>query len=81
MTGILVAPWSEDQVKSLNAYQACSWRHPFTCGEREPDGTEHVLVATSRGWYCLRCFARGRGYAQSWCHAFMADWSWNHDPL
>jgi hypothetical protein len=80
MSGILVAPWNEDQVRSLNSYQACGWCHPFTCGEREPDGTHHVLVATSKGWHCLSCFARGKDYVQTWCHDFMADWSWNHEP-
>jgi hypothetical protein len=80
MSDILAAPWNEDQVSSLNAYQACGWHHPFTCGEREPDGTHHVLVATSDGWQCPRCMARGEGYFQTWCHVFMADWSWNREP-
>jgi hypothetical protein len=74
------APWNDDQVMSLNAYQACEWHHPFTCGERESDGTHHVLVATREGWYCPRCMARNRLYVQTWCHDFMADWSWKNGP-
>lgn len=80
MSQILETPWTDDQVISLNAYQHCEWHHPFTCGEREPDNTPHVLVATNEGWHCPKCMARGKKYAQNWCHAFMADWSWNREP-
>jgi hypothetical protein len=76
MQGTIEAPWTENQVASLNAYQKVSNHHAFTCGERDPDGSEHVLVAMWEGWYCPRCAANGKSYVQSWCHAFMADWSW-----
>lgn len=74
------APWDDDQVMSLNAYQACQWHHPFTCGQREPDGTAHVLVAGREGWSCPRCDAGVKQYRQTWCHDWMADWSWNREP-
>ena len=62
------APWSDDQVASLNGYQACQRHHPFTCACK--DGAP--LRATSRGWVCDAC-----NYGQQdWAHDFMADWSW-----
>jgi hypothetical protein len=61
-------PFSDDQVASLNAYQAAASGHPFTCGT---DGCREVLRAERDGWRCPRC-----GYWQGWAHAFMADWSW-----
>jgi hypothetical protein len=76
MGEIVEAPWDEKQVASLNAFQQARNRHPFTCGERDPDGSEHVLVATQEGWRCPRCAANGKSYSQTWCHSFMADWSW-----
>ena len=53
------APWTDGTSSQVPEClpQACAWHHPFTCGEREPDGTHHALVATSEGWHCLRCFA------------------------
>jgi hypothetical protein len=81
MGQFLHAPWTEDQVRSLNAYQACLCWHPFTCGQREADGTPHVLEATTEGWYCPKCKANNKCYVQNWCHDFMADWSWNREPL
>jgi hypothetical protein len=62
------APFTDDQVASLNACQAeVSW-HPFTCGT---DECRAVLKAEPDGWRCPRC-----GYRQGWAHGFMADWSW-----
>jgi hypothetical protein len=81
MSDIVAAPWTGDQVASLNAYQACRRYHPFTCGVREPDGTPHILVATQVGWNCPRCTATGKTYTQLRCHGFMADWSWDREPL
>jgi hypothetical protein len=70
------APWSEDQVASLNAYQESGHFHPFTCGQRDDDGEAHLLRATREGWYCPKCAAQGKDYSQAWCHGWMADWSW-----
>jgi hypothetical protein len=59
------APWNDDQVASLNAFQQADVFHPFTCTCRE------TLVATKEGWTCPKC-----PYRQNWAHACMTDWSW-----
>jgi hypothetical protein len=65
----ITAPWDEEQVDALNAYQASGAMHPFTCGNRpHPGNAEAVLVATPEGWVCRDC-----DYTQDWAHAFMAD--------
>jgi hypothetical protein len=61
----LRAPWTDDQVAALNAYQHTGYFHPFTCGN---DSTHRVLVATPTGWICEDC-----DYRQDWAHAFMAE--------
>ena len=62
------APFTEDQVCSLNEYQKAGKFHPFTCECGKSD-----LVATQEGWICP-CVC---GYTQSWAHAWMANWAWN----
>jgi hypothetical protein len=62
------APFTDDQVASLNAYQGAEHWHPFTCGA---DGCRAVLRAEPDGWRCPSC-----GHRQRWAHRFMADWSW-----
>lgn len=61
--------FTEDQVESLNAYQACGQWHPFTCGNH----CGATLIATTDGWICP---TEGCGYTQDWAHSFMADGSW-----
>lgn len=74
------APFSADQVDSLNLYQQEGYFHPFTCGScrdqmgtRDPDGSfnDRVLIATPTGWVCPVC-----GYTQPWAWGWMADWRW-----
>ena len=63
------APWTDDQVDSLNAYQNAGYVHPFTYGE----GEEKVdLIATRDGWIAKK----GGHVVQTWAHEFMANWSW-----
>ena len=63
------APWSAEQVRSLNGYQAAGYVHPFTHG----DGDEKVdLIATTDGWVRKD----GGRVVQTWAHGFMTDWSW-----
>lgn len=62
----VIAPFSQDQVRSINAYQRDGLYHPFTCGE------SHPLVATGMGLYC----PEDGKFKQFWVHDFMADWSW-----
>ncbi len=65
------APWTEDQVASLNGYQGCDFAHPFT-GERGPNGEETKLIATPAGWI----EHEGGPVMQKWAHTFMANWAW-----
>lgn len=74
--GKVDAPWSPDQVASLNAYQDSGRFHPFT-GKRKENGDETVLIATTVGWT-----ETPRGpIVQTWAHDFMADWSWDSELL
>jgi endogenous inhibitor of DNA gyrase (YacG/DUF329 family) len=62
-----VVIWTDEQVAKLNEYQQSGRFHPFTCGQRCPDGkSEGVLTATVHGWVCPHC-----GYTQDWAHDFM----------
>ena len=70
---MIIAPWSEDQVTSLNAFQNSGAFHAYTC---RAGGAEHApLVATTLGWRCENC-----DYQQIWAHEWTADWSWRDDP-
>jgi hypothetical protein len=59
------APWTDDQVRSLNDYQASGLFHPYTCGNCRED-----LVAMRDGWTCS-C-----GYTQNWAHWYTANDGW-----
>ena len=67
------APFTPDQVESLNAYQKSGVFHPFT-GNNDllPDGEDDILVAEQDGWHSLV----DPNYTQDWAHSWMADWSW-----
>lgn len=64
----ITAPWTDEQVKALNRYQKYSPGHPFT-GERNPDGSECVLIATNDGWVRYK----GGPVVQTWAWEFMAQ--------
>ena len=64
------SPFTDDQVASLNAYQAARVFHPFTCGT---DKCRGILRADRDGWHCPNC-----DYRQGWAWSWMADWSWRH---
>jgi hypothetical protein len=60
------APWTAEEVVSLNDYQACDFFHEFT-------GTDGVvLIATSGGWI----EKEGGPVVQDWAYDFMANGSW-----
>ena len=64
------APWTDEEVAGLNAFQHSSVMHPFTCGKRDNHKGEGLLTATNDGWVCDEC-----DYTQTWAHAFMvSDW-------
>ena len=63
------APWTTEQVESLNGYQNCGHTHPFTYG----DGADQVdLIATPEGWVAVE----GGPVVQDWAHSFMLDDTW-----
>jgi hypothetical protein len=68
------AVWSDEQVQSLNDYQASGVFHPYTCGNPE---CRADLLATPNGWVCPTA---GCGYTQDWCLPFTADRSWEGKP-
>lgn len=62
------APFTDEQVENLNAFQENMLAHPFTCdGSGCEQDVSAILKATNEGWVCP-C---GK-YKQSWAHAFMA---------
>ncbi len=70
------APWTDEQVMSLTAWQNNGYVHPYTCGQRDghpldPEGDYGVLVPTTDGWVCRHC-----DYTQEWAH----DYSLNEAP-
>jgi hypothetical protein len=65
------APWTDDQVASLNAYQESEKNHPFT-GNRKPDGSETILIATPNGLV----EEEGGPIVQTWAHSWAVNWEW-----
>lgn len=58
------APWTAEQIDALNAHQAQSQFHPYTCPNWHGDPAERRnLVATKDGWICRHC-----DYKQNWAH-------------
>lgn len=70
LCGTMKAPWTPEQIASLNDFQDSGCFHPYTCF----DG--HDLVATESGWTCPACEAEGKKYHQDWCMDFMANGEW-----
>lgn len=70
MSGVIEAPFTDEQVKSIDAFQKNKYMPKFTCGN---DSCNHVaLTVTKDGFSCPQCY----NWSQNWCHDFMADWSW-----
>lgn len=58
----IIAPWTQEQVDTLNFAQGCGFLHPFTCpGDLDTCHLHRDLIATLDGWVC----ACGR-YRQEW---------------
>ncbi len=75
------APWEDDQVASLNTFQAAGMATPYLCPDRfdgqHPElGAHHVgtLLASRDGLTCAAC-----GHVQAWAHCFTVNWSWRLD--
>ena len=65
----LNAPFTDDQVKSINEFQKSKHWHPFTCGKVHCDG---ILTATTHVLVCRKC----GNWKQYWVHDFMVNWDW-----
>lgn len=63
------APWSVEQVRNLNDYQA-GLLPPYTCPQDCGEPAVR-LVATVGGWRCPAC-----AYTQNWAHLYAADTDW-----
>jgi hypothetical protein len=61
----VTAPWDEETVAALNAYQQHPHYHPYTCGMAECGGK---LTATTSGWQCNHCCGWLLAPRQSWAH-------------
>lgn len=61
---ITTAPWNQEEIDFLNAWQKDSRIHPFNC-VHEHEG-KRMMTATKNGWKCQTC-----GYMQNWAHKFM----------
>lgn len=59
------APFTSEQVESINAFQKCDSVHPFTCGHG------HTLVASKEHLTCPEC----PDYKQYWVWSIMAEWN------
>jgi hypothetical protein len=70
MTELSFAPWTDEEVRSLNAYQGSRAMHPFTCGDNHGPA---VLLASPWGWDCPDGDCE---YTQDWAHLWMANWAW-----
>lgn len=69
----VTAPWTAEQVASLNDYQASGVMHPFTGrNDLAPDREDDVLVATPDGWISTL----DPEYRQTWAWRWMADRGW-----
>jgi hypothetical protein len=62
---ILDAPWTNDQVDSLNAYQKSGKSEPFT-------GDKRILIATPNGWV----EENTKKVVQTWTYQWAANWDW-----
>lgn len=71
MSDTITAPFTVEQVDSLNHYQGLDCFYPFTCANDHPEDVS--LVATTNGWVCPDPDC---SYWQDWAYAWMArDWS------
>lgn len=70
------APFTPEEVASINEFQACDIFHPFTCASGSRTDAAHgggpgKLVARESGMFCPSC-----DYTQACVHDMMADGSW-----
>lgn len=70
---MISAPFTGEQVQSMNGFQTRSMMHPMTCRADDCRVTYGAgpMTATTLGWMCRHC-----DYRQDWTFIFTADWSW-----
>ena len=62
---LIIAPWDDETVARLKAWQEDARWHPYTCpGNRPHCHFDRNLIPTREGWVC----ACGE-YKQDWAHA------------
>jgi DNA-directed RNA polymerase subunit RPC12/RpoP len=66
LAGKSYAPWSDQEVSSVNAYQLSDFFLPFVCNY------EHHLMATKDGLVCPECI----GFKIPWAYSWMLDGTW-----
>lgn len=65
---MIFAPWDDETVVKLVAWQQSRLVHPYTCGGDHSDSVN--LIPTVSGWICpdITC-----DYHQNWAHDFDVD--------
>jgi hypothetical protein len=61
------SPWTDEEVEFLRQWQARDDLPHFNSTDRNPDGSKHALIPTTRGW--VRDL--GGPVVQTWAHDFM----------
>ncbi len=70
MSNKITAPWTEEQVETLQKYQENSCVHPYTCECGE------LLVPTTDEWECEVC-----SYTQNWFWEYSLEIADHECPL
>ena len=76
------APFTRNQVWSINAYQDAALDTQLTCPQCQilRQGTRMSLTATTLGMICSNNRMTGCTYTQNWAYKRMGDWSWKPRP-
>lgn len=59
------APFTVEEIWSINQYQRCGQMHPLTCK------CGHLLMAIPEGLYCPKCKT-----TQTWIYRWIANGNW-----
>lgn len=67
----IFAPFDEQQIASIDGFQACPEFHPYTCCNHQSMRSRTNMLAYRAGLVCPNC-----GRLQKWAWDFSADGSW-----
>lgn len=67
------APWTDEQIRALEAWQELGHVHPYTCPADDHHGHSVSLVPTTDGWVCP--VAEPRRVVQAWAYHQTLDQS------